>query len=62
VKPILDLLIGLAKENHVSFPIILKLYQRIMIHDTMKAGVYEIPQGMSIRAVLDMISMQKMLR
>ncbi|MEQ0923575.1 endolytic transglycosylase MltG [Acinetobacter schindleri] len=46
----------LAKENHVSFPIILKLYQRIMIHDTMKAGVYEIPQGMSIRAVLDMIS------
>ena len=46
----------LAKENHVSFPVILKLYQRIMIHDTMKAGVYEIPQGMSIRAVLDMIS------
>src|SRR5690606_6310716 len=46
----------LAKENQVSFPVILKLYQRIMIHDTMKAGVYEVRQGMSIRQVLEMIS------
>lgn len=46
----------LAKEKQVSFPIILKLYQRILIHDTMKAGVYEVRQGMSICQVLDMIS------
>ncbi len=35
----------LAKENKVSFPVVLKLYQKIMIHDSMKAGVYEIHQG-----------------
>ena len=42
----------LAKENKVNFPIILKLYQKFMIHDSMKAGVYEVRQGMSIREVM----------
>ncbi|TCB51074.1 endolytic transglycosylase MltG [Acinetobacter sp. ANC 4779] len=46
----------LAKEGKVSFPIILKLYQKIMIHDTMKAGVYEVRQGMTIRQVMDMVA------
>lgn len=46
----------LAKDNHVSFPIVLKLYHRVMIHDTMKAGVYEVTQGMSVRQVLNMLS------
>lgn len=46
----------LAKEDMASFPIILKLYQKIFIHDTLKAGVYEVREGMSIRHVLDMIS------
>ena len=46
----------LAKENKVNFPIILKLYQKFMIHDSMKAGVYEITRGMSVRQVLDMLS------
>lgn len=46
----------LAKKDQVSFAFILKLYQRIVIHDTLKAGVYEIRQGMSMRQVLDMIS------
>ena len=46
----------LAKEGHVSFPILLKVYQRFIIHDTMKAGVYEVRDGMSIRQVLEMIS------
>ncbi|ATO19952.1 hypothetical protein BS636_09950 [Acinetobacter sp. LoGeW2-3] len=46
----------LAKESHVSFPILLKIYQRFIIHDTMKAGVYEVTEGMSIRQVLEMIS------
>ena len=46
----------LAKEGQVSFPLVLKLYHRVMIHDTMKAGVYEVSQGMSIRQVLNMLS------
>ena len=46
----------LAKENKVNFPIILKLYQKFMIHDSMKAGVYEVTKGMSVRQVLDMLS------
>ncbi|OTG83449.1 hypothetical protein B9T33_03360 [Acinetobacter sp. ANC 5054] len=46
----------LAKEKQVSFPIILKLYQKFIINDTLKAGVYEIHQGMSVREVMDLIS------
>ncbi|MBC9227958.1 endolytic transglycosylase MltG [bacterium SPL81] len=46
----------LAEENKVNFPIILRIYQKFMIHDTMKAGVYEITQGMSVRQVLEMLS------
>lgn len=46
----------LAKEDKISFPIVLKLYQKFMIHDSMKAGVYEIEQGMSVRQVLEMLS------
>jgi UPF0755 protein len=46
----------LAQDNKVSFPVILKLYQKIMIHDTLKAGVYEVQKGMSIRQVMQMLS------
>lgn len=46
----------LAKEDKVNFPIVLKLYQRFFIHGSMKAGVYEIPKGTSIREVLEMLS------
>ena len=46
----------LAKNDEVSFPILLKIYQRFMIHDSMKAGVYEVHQGTSIRQVLEMIA------
>ncbi len=46
----------LAKENKVSFPIVLKLYQKLMIHDSLKAGVYEVREGMSIRQVMELIS------
>ncbi len=46
----------LVKEDKASFPFILKLYQKLVIHDTLKAGVYEIRQGMSIREVLDLIA------
>ena len=46
----------LSKENKVNFPIILKLYQKFMIHDSLKAGVYEVNKGMSVRQVLEMLS------
>lgn len=46
----------LAKDGKVSFPFILKLYQKFMIHDSMKAGVYEIEQGMTVRQVLDLLA------
>ena len=46
----------LAKEDTVSFPIVLKLYQKFIIHDSMKAGVYEVRQGMTIRQVMDMVA------
>lgn len=46
----------LAKDKKVSFPIVLKIYQKLMIHDTMKAGVYEVREGMSVRQVLDLFS------
>lgn len=46
----------LAEDKKISFPIILKLYQKLVIHDTLKAGVYEIQKGMSVRQVLELIS------
>ena len=46
----------LAVDKKVPFPIVLKLYQRFFIHDSMKAGIYSVKQGMSIRQVLDMIA------
>ena len=46
----------LAKEDKANFPIVLKIYQKLFIHGTMKAGVYEIQKGTSIRQVLDMVS------
>ncbi|WP_180173694.1 endolytic transglycosylase MltG [Acinetobacter sp. YH01024] len=46
----------LSKEKQVHFPIILKLYQKFMINDTLKAGVYEIHEGMSVREVMELIS------
>lgn len=46
----------LAKEDKVSFPVLLKLYQKFVIKDSLKAGVYEITDQMSVRDVLGMIS------
>ncbi|OTG81587.1 endolytic transglycosylase MltG [Acinetobacter sp. ANC 4648] len=46
----------LAEDKKVGFPLVLKLYRKIFIHDTMKAGIYEVTQGMSVRQVLDMVS------
>lgn len=46
----------LAVENKVKFPAVLKIYRKFFIKDTLKAGVYEVKAGMSVRQVLDMIS------
>ena len=46
----------LAKEDKISFPILLKLYQKFVIKDSLKAGVYEVTSDMSVREVLSMIS------
>lgn len=46
----------LAKQHKVHFPWVLKIYQKLMIHDTLKAGVYEVKRGMSVRQVLSMMS------
>lgn len=46
----------LNKEKNVSFPILLKLYQKFMIHDSMKAGVYEVKRGMSVADVMRMVA------
>ncbi|WP_288384705.1 endolytic transglycosylase MltG [uncultured Acinetobacter sp.] len=46
----------LGRDEKVSLPIVLKIYQKFFIHDSLKAGVYEIQQGMSIRQVLAMLS------
>ncbi|KAA8734365.1 endolytic transglycosylase MltG [Acinetobacter qingfengensis] len=48
--------IGKLEKQGIKFPVILKLYQKLFIHDSMKAGVYEIHQGMSVRQVLIMVS------
>lgn len=46
----------IAKEQDISMPIVLKLYQKFFIRESLKTGVYEIKQGMSVREVLDMVA------
>lgn len=46
----------LAADNKVNFPIVLKIYRKFFIQDSLKAGIYEVKAGMSVRQVLEMIS------
>lgn len=46
----------LAKEDKVSFPLVLKLYQKFIIADSLKAGVYEVSEQMSVAEVLSMLA------
>lgn len=46
----------LAQQKKVSFPIVLKLYHKFIIRNGLKAGVYEVSKGMSVRQVLMMVS------
>lgn len=50
-------LIGyLAQRDMIHFPIILKIYRNIFIHNTLKAGVYEIPAGISASKLLNLLN------
>ncbi|EPF77336.1 endolytic transglycosylase MltG [Acinetobacter rudis] len=46
----------LAADHKVKFPTVLKIYRKFFIQDTLKAGIYEVKAGMSVRQVLDMIA------
>jgi UPF0755 protein len=50
-------LIGyLAQRDMVRFSLILKIYQRLFIHNTLKAGAYEIPAGISASELLKLLN------
>lgn len=46
----------LAEKDQLRFPIVAKIYQRLFIHDTLKAGVYEVKRGTSVQELLLMLS------
>ena len=46
----------LAEKQVVKFPLALKVYQRYFIKESLKAGVYEVRFGMTVRQVLSMLS------
>ena len=46
----------LAKEDKISFPVVLKLYQKFVIGESLKAGVYEVTEQMSVAKVLSMLA------
>ena len=45
----------MSKQQHVN-AIPLKLYQKFFIHDSLKAGAYEVKSGMTIKQVLRLVS------
>lgn len=49
----------MSQEQQVKFPIILKLYQKIMIKTSLKAGIYEVQPNMTLKQVLDLVSNSK---
>lgn len=46
----------LAEKDQLRFPIVAKIYQRLFIHDTLKAGVYEVKKGTTVQELLLMLS------
>ncbi|MDO4223578.1 MAG: endolytic transglycosylase MltG [Acinetobacter sp.] len=46
----------IAKEQQVAMPVVLKIYQKFFIQDSLKAGIYEVKDGMSIKDVLQLVS------
>jgi UPF0755 protein len=45
-----------AQRDMIRFPIILKTYQRIFIHNTLKAGTYKIPAGINASELLRLLN------
>ncbi|MBF7684595.1 endolytic transglycosylase MltG [Acinetobacter sp. B10A] len=46
----------LAERNKVEFPWVLKAYRKLFIQSQLKAGVYEIHSGMTVKEVFDLMS------
>lgn len=46
----------LAADKKVSFPIVLKIYQKFILRDSLKAGVYEVRSGMTIVQIMHLIA------
>lgn len=49
----------LVEKKVVSSAGVLKLYQKFVIKDSLKEGVYSVKQGMTVRQVMDMVSNAK---
>ncbi|MFB2539100.1 MULTISPECIES: endolytic transglycosylase MltG [unclassified Acinetobacter] len=46
----------MADKGIINSPNLWKLYQKYVIKDTLKVGVYSVKQGMTVRQVMDMVS------
>nr|WP_237410980.1 endolytic transglycosylase MltG [Acinetobacter nectaris] len=46
----------LAQQNKIDFPTVVKIYRKLMVHGTLKAGVYEVEKGMTVLEVLQLMS------
>lgn len=46
----------LNEKGQLRLPLVAKIYQRLFIHDSLKAGAYEIQQGTTVRQLLKMLS------
>lgn len=54
------LIAELSEKGQIRVPVMAKIYQRLFIHDTLKAGVYEIQQGTTVQQLLQMLSNGKL--
>lgn len=46
----------LSKKDQIRLPIVAKIYHRLFIHDTLKAGVYDVKKGTNVQELLQMLS------
>lgn len=54
------LIAELNKKGQIRLPVMAKIYQRLFIHDSLKAGVYEIQKGTTVQQLLQMLSNGKL--
>ncbi|XID75566.1 endolytic transglycosylase MltG [Alkanindiges sp. WGS2144] len=50
------LIAELNRKGQLRLPVIVKIYQRLFIHNTLKAGVYEVKKGTTVQQLLHMLS------